>query len=100
MFSSYCNYKHEHPGRNTLPLNEVSTIIEKVTKLEEIVANLEMENDELKIKLEELETNKKDQIETESRTIREVLGPGFRSNPSWSFKTLPRNPGKAPNLFI
>ena len=48
-------------------MNEVSTIMEKVTKLEEIVANLEMENNELKVKLEELETNKKDQIETESR---------------------------------
>ena len=44
-------------------MNEVSTIMVKVTKLEEIVANLKMENNELKIKLEELETNKKDQID-------------------------------------
>ena len=74
--------------------------MEKVTKLEEIVANLDMENNELKIKLEALETNKKDQIETEFRTRIKIRGPGFRSNPFWSFKTPPRNPGKAPNLLI
>ena len=125
-FNSHCNYKHEHFDRNALPSNEVSSIMEKVTKLEEIVANLEMENNQLKMKLEALETIQKDQIEAkleatlrtpvmsrmdDVRSVvdahiddrkfrnadqprtREVLGPGFRSNPSWSFKTQPRTSG-------